>query len=283
VILGRRSCRKITIVGVGLIGGSLGLAIKKHRLAKEVAGLSYNQDSLEAALNNRAIDVGFTDVGKAIRHADMVILASPVDSIIRLLPAINPYLKRGCVVTDVGSAKVEIVEAAQKKLSDPRFFVGAHPMAGSEKTGSDHARADMFEGSLCLMTPLDSTHKNAVNKVKWLWSSLGAKVKRLSAEEHDEIMAYVSHLPHVVAYAMMSTIPTKHLSYAGQGLKDTTRIAASSAQMWNDICMANAKNVVKGLDEMVRNLAELRQAIVHHDQKRLIRDFNTAREKREKI
>ena len=277
----RIAFKKVTIVGVGLIGGSLGLAIKKNNLAREVMGLSYKQESLTAAIKNKAIDSGSTDVQQAVRNADLVVMATPVDAIIKLLPMINKHLKRGCVITDVGSAKVEIVEATQKKLSAPNFFVGSHPLAGSEKTGSENATADLFKDSLCIMTPTKDTHKTAIEKVRALWSKVGAKVKKLSPEEHDEALAYTSHLPHVLAYSLMDSIPKKFLEYSAGGLKDTTRVAASSPQMWNDICMANSTNVLKALDETIQNLAQLRKAIVNHDQKTLIQHFTKAKEKRE--
>jgi len=259
------------------------MAIKKNDLAREVVGLSYQKVSLETAIKNKAIDVGFTDVQKAVRNADLVILATPVDSIIKLLSAINPYLKRGCVVTDVGSAKMEIIEAAGKKLSSPNLFVGSHPLAGSEKVGSDNARADLFENSLCIMTPKKETHRTAKEKVKHLWTSMGANVKCLKPEEHDEILSYISHLPHLAAYGLMETVPKKFFEYAAQGLKDTTRIAGSSPQMWNDICMSNSKYVLKALDEMVKNFSHLRQAIINHDQKALMQYFTQAKEKRDTI
>ncbi len=283
MILRSRTFRRITIVGVGMIGGSLGMAIKKNKLAREVVGLSYQQASLDAAIKNKAIDVGFTDVQKAIRNSDLVILATPVDSIIKLLSAINPYLKRGCVVTDVGSAKVEIMEAVEKKLKASNFFVGSHPLAGSEKIGSDNAREDLFENTLCVMTPKKETHRTARERVKYFWTKLGANVKCLKPEEHDEILSYISHLPHLMAYGLMETIPKNFIEYAAQGLKDTTRIAGSSPQMWNDICMSNSKYVLKSLDEMVKNLSHLRKAIVRHDQKTLMDHFTKAKEKRDII
>ncbi len=281
MILRSRTFKKITIVGVGMMGGSLGMAIKKNRLAKEVVGLSYQQKSLDKAVKNKAIDVGYTDVQQAVRNADLVILATPVDSIIKMLSAINPYLKRGCVVTDVGSSKVDIIEATKKKLKYPNFFVGSHPLAGSEKVGSDHSREDLFEGVLCIMTPQKTTHRTAREKVKKFWMKLGAHVKFLKSEEHDEMLSYISHLPHLMAYGLMETIPEKFIEFAPQGLKDTTRIAASSPQMWNDICMSNSTHILKALDETVKNLAVLRKAIVRHDQKTLIDHFIKAKEKRD--
>ena len=273
--------KRITIVGVGLMGGSLGLAIKKYRLAQEVIGLSYRQSSLVQAIRIKAIDTALTDAPKAIRNADCVILAAPVESIVKLLTTINPYLKRNCIVTDVGSTKVAIVEEAEKVLSSPSSFVGSHPLAGSEKKGANFARAELFENSVCLMTPTSKTNQVAKEKIKHLWTKIGANVKTLTPEKHDEVLGYISHLPHLVAYGLINVIPSECLDYATPGLKDTTRIASSSAKMWNDICLANSKNILKSLDELVQHLSFLRRAIVKGDQKSLIQHFTTAKEKRD--
>jgi len=275
--------KRVTIVGVGLMGGSLGMALKKHRLAREVIGLSHRQTALAQAVKSKAIDVPCVDVKKAIVNADLVVLAAPVDSIIKLFTTINPYLKRGCIVTDVGSAKVKIVESAEKILSSPSFFVGAHPLTGSEKKGVANASADLFEGATCVMTPTDKTSQAAKQKVKHLWTKIGMNVKVLSPEEHDEALAYVSHLPHLMAYGLMAAIPSKFLEYASQGLKDTSRVAASSPQMWSDVCMANPRNVLKALDQSVEQLAHFRKAIISRDQKTLINYFTKAQEKRNKL
>ena len=275
--------KRVTIVGVGLMGGSLGMAIKKHRLAKEVIGLSHRQSALDQAIKNKSIDVACLDVKKAISNADLIVLAAPVDSIIKLFSTINPYLKRGCIVTDIGSAKAKIVEQGEKTLSAPAFFVGSHPLTGSEKKGVVHATADIFEGSICIMTPTTSTHQVAKQKVKHFWTKLGMEVKLLLPEEHDEILAYVSHLPHLIAYGLMESVPTKFFEYASKGLKDTSRIAASSPQMWNDICMANSKNVLNALDLYVEHLAHFRKAIVRGDQKSLINHFTKAQENQKRL
>lgn len=275
--------KRVTIVGVGLMGGSLGMAIKKHRLAREVIGLSHRQAALAQAVKNKAIDVPCLDVKKAISNADLVVLAAPVDSIIKLFTTIDPYLKRGCIVTDVGSAKATIAESAEKFLSAPAFFVGAHPLAGSERKGVVNATPDLFEGSTCIMTPTSKTNNSAKQKVKNLWIKLGMNVKMLSPEKHDEILAYVSHLPHLIAYGLITGIPSEFLEYASRGLKDTSRVAASPPQMWSDICLANSKNVLDALDQCVGHLANFRKAIVNHDQKSLIQHFTKAQEKRNKL
>lgn len=283
MILSSYLFRRVTIIGVGLMGGSLGKALKKHKVAKEVIGLSHRQSSLVDAMKINAIDQGFTEVPKAVRNADLVVLAAPVDSIVKLLSTINPHLKRYCIVTDVGSAKVEIIEAAQKVLTSPGNFVGSHPLVGSEKKGVAFANESLFEGAKCVMTPLDSTHNAVKDKVKKMWNKVGSEVVMMTPNEHDEALAYISHLPHLLAYSLMNVIPDKHLQISTQSLRDITRIASSSPQMWNDIFLANSKNLIHSLDELIGNLAELRKSITARDQKNLTQFFKKAKEKRDAI
>ena|SRR3989338_1144346 len=275
--------RRVTIVGVGLIGGSLGLAIKKHNIAREVVGVSQREATLTQALQSGAIDVALTDMSKAIRDSDLVVLAAPVETIVSLIPTITPFLKRGGIVTDVGSAKVEIIDAAESGLPPYVFFVSSHPLAGSEKKGIEFARADLFEGAQCIITPTERTNQAAKEKMKQFWMRLGSKVAELAPEEHDELLAYISHLPHLVAYALMGTLPLKSVEYPLQGLKDASRISASSPQLWADICMANSKNILKTLDEFVEHLSEFRRAIIQRDKNTLIQYFTKAQEKRNAI
>ncbi len=275
--------KRVTIVGVGLMGGSLGMAIKKNKLAREVVGLSHRQESLKEALKVKAIDSAQTDIQKGVRNSDLVVMATPVESIIKLLGTVAPYLKRGAIVTDVGSAKTEIVEYAEKTLQQPNLFVGSHPLVGSEKKGAENSTADLFAGGRCIITPTEKTHRGATEKVKKLWTKIGAQVSIMTAAEHDEILSYTSHLPHLLAFGLMETVPQEHLKFASTGLRDTTRIASSSAQMWNDICMSNAKNIIKSLDTYVENLARLRHVIVESDRKSLIEHFTKAQKKRDEF
>lgn len=275
--------KRVTIVGVGLMGGSLGMAIKKNNLAKEVVGLSQKQSSLLKAMKQKSIDVASTNIEEAIKNSDLVILATPVESIIKLLKTINPYIRRGCIVTDLGSVKAEIVDAAQKILTHPSYFIGSHPLAGSEKRGVEYATEDLFQNAISVITPTDKSNSAAVAKINQLWTKVGSNVKVMSPDEHDEILAYVSHLPHLLAFGLIGTIPEKYLAFSAQGLKDSTRIAASSPEMWSDICLTNSKNIVKGLDEIVRQLSDLRQAIVQKNDKYLIDHFTKAKQKRETI
>jgi len=273
--------RKITIVGVGLIGGSIGLAIRKNKLAREIAGMSQHQSTLDAAKKVKAIDQGYTDLRAAVQNADCVIFATPVSTIISLLAVIGPHLKRGCVVTDVGSTKSAIQTAAEKHLPQHVFFIGGHPLAGSEQKGVEHARADLFEKSTCILTSTDNTNRRARDRVKSMWNKMGAVVKIMETVQHDQTLAYVSHLPHLAAFAMMDAIPGNFLEFGAQGLKDTTRIASSSPQMWNDICLANSKNVTVAIDDLVKRLALVRRSIVRRDQKQLLEFFKSAKTKRD--
>lgn len=272
--------RKVTIVGVGLMGGSVGMALRKNKIAKEVVGLSQKQSSIVTAMKHHAIDQGMTDIGKAVRNADLIIFAAPVESIIKLFSAIAPHVKRGTILTDLGSSKVSITEAAQKLLPNPQFFIGSHPLVGSEKQGVENARAQLFEGAKCIMTPREDSNHGAVKKIKKMWEQLGSTVMTLDPHEHDAVLSNISHLPHILAFSLMHTIPQDHLKHAPQSLKDLTRIAASSPQLWNDICISNAANVVKAIDKIVEELAVVRKSIAQKDQIRLVEYFKKAQENR---
>ncbi|MBZ0165521.1 MAG: prephenate dehydrogenase/arogenate dehydrogenase family protein [Candidatus Omnitrophica bacterium] len=275
--------KRVTIVGVGLMGGSLAMALKKHEVAKEITGLSHRQASIQTALEMKAIDLGMSDVRKAVQAADLIVLATPVDDIIKLMKTIKPYLKRGTIITDVGSTKMEIVEAAEELLPYPGMFVGSHPLVGSEKKGVANAKGELFEGAICVMTPTKKTSQLAKARVKQMWTRVGATVKNLNPADHDDSLAYISHLPHLVAFGVMEMLPDRYLDLATKGLRDTTRIAASSPKMWNDICISNVKNVVKALDEYIEVLAQLRYAMINRDEKALTKHFATAKDKRDKI
>jgi prephenate dehydrogenase len=275
--------RRVTIIGVGLIGGSLGLALKKNRLAREVIGLSQKQTTLAVAQKIGAIDQGYHDVRKAVSESDLVVLSTPVSIIVGMLPQIGPHLRRNCVVTDVGSAKLAIISAAKNTLPLPHLFVGSHPLAGSEKTGVQHANADLFQGSKCIITPTAETNRTALERIRRLWVGVGATVKQMTPEEHDRVVAYISHLPHVLAYSLMEAIPSEFLEYAAQGLKDTTRIASSSPQMWNDICLGNSRNIIPSIDDFVKTLAALRKCIATNDSKNLLNHLKIAKTRRDQI
>lgn len=275
--------RKVTIIGIGLIGGSIGMALKKNRFAREVIGVSRQHSSLVQALKSSAIDKASHDVKKSVQDADLIILATPVKTIISMFSIINKSLKRGCIITDVGSTKEAIVEAAAKHLPAHAFFVGSHPLAGSEKKGAQNGSAELFNDSVCVMTPNEKTNKAAVDRVKSLWTHLGAAVKTMPASEHDKILAYVSHLPHLLAYGLIDVIPADCLGYAAQGLKDTTRIASSDPDMWKDVCLTNQESLLKALDEYVKILSAFRRSIISRDEPNLLENFKKSKAKRDGI
>ncbi len=276
---------KVAIIGTGLLGGSLALALKKYQLAKKVVGTFRKESSIKIACEKGIIDEGSVDIHKAVQYADLVVLASPVNVILEQLKnkEFIKALKRGVIMTDVGSTKSAIVQAAKKYLPNHILFVGSHPIAGSEKSGFEFATGELFQGANCIMTPLETTNKLAKDKVQHLWKSVGANILMMEPLKHDEIFSFVSHLPHVIAFALMRSIPEDMIGFAAAGLKDTTRIAGSSPKMWHDICDSNYRHVVKAIDGVVTSLAEIRKAIIHHDEVTLTQILTQAKTKREKL
>lgn len=267
---------KIAILGVGLIGGSIALAIKKKRLAKEIVGVSRHKNSLLLAKRKGAVDRASLSLG-IIKDADLLILATPVNTIINLAPKISKIIKKECIVTDVGSTKEAIATSLEKKLPN---YVGSHPLAGSEKRGIINAHPDLFKDSLCILTPTRNTNKRALNKVNLLWQRLGARTVLLSPQTHDKILSFVSHLPHIVAFSLIGIIPKQYLKFASSGLKDTTRIAASETELWADILLSNQKNIIKSMELLEANISRVRLALQRKDRKRLTLIIKKARVKR---
>lgn len=276
--------RRVAIVGVGFMGASLGLAIKKKKLAKEIIGIGHHETALREATDIGAIDESTMDLKKGIQGADLIVLATPVNAIIEALDIIGAEFKRSVIITDLGSTKAAIVERAEKVLHHSVLFVGSHPLVGSEKKGPTYANASLYEGGTCVMTPTDKTNRLAKEKIKQFWSQLGLNVKLMLPTEHDEALAFISHLPHLSAFGLMKVLPeNNHQEIITQGFKDTTRIAASDAHMWKDITLSNSKFVLKALDEHVKVLAAIRKAIVVKDQEGLIEIFKQAKVKRERL
>lgn len=273
--------RRVAIVGTGFMGASLGLAIKKKGLAAQVVGIGHHETTLREATDVGAIDESALDLKKGINGADLIILATPVGSILKTLDILGKEHHRGCIITDLGSTKTSIVDKAEKVLHHSVLFVGSHPLVGSEKKGPTYANANLYENSTCIMTPTDKTNRLAKEKIKQFWSQLGVNVKTMSPTEHDELLAYVSHLPHLIAYSLVKAIPEQMLENAPQSLKETTRIASSDAQMWKDIALSNHKNILKAIDESVKALALIRKGIVSADGEALEEIFKSAKAKRE--
>ncbi|MEI6194976.1 MAG: prephenate dehydrogenase/arogenate dehydrogenase family protein [Verrucomicrobiota bacterium] len=279
--------RKITIVGVGLLGGSIGLAVRRHRLAVEIAGFVRRAASLKDCEKAGAVDYAVTDLLAAVSNADLIILCTPLAQMCALTEQILPALKHGAIVTDVGSVKAGVVrelESITAKVG--AHFVGSHPMAGGEKMGVLAARADLFENAVCIVTPTKKSNATAVRKVEQFWKSLGARVLRLAAGEHDRLVSRSSHLPHVVAATLAALVlDPKQSKTQGQlcatGFRDTTRIASGSPEMWRDIVLANRKNLSQSVDAFVAELKKFQGTLRRGDGKAVEKIFAAAKQRRD--
>ena len=276
--------KKIAIIGVGLIGGSIGEAIKKKRLAGTVVGIGHKASSIDEALRRGAIDKGTLNAVKGVAGADLVIIATPVGLIPAFAKKISRSLKKGCIVTDVGSTKGEIVKALERIMPKGADFVGSHPLAGSDKRGIVFAQNDLLRGSTVIMTKTKKTKTSSLNKLSGFWKSLGVeRVVIQSPEDHDRIVAEISHLPHIAAAAIVNTASDRSLQFASSGFKDTTRIAASDPDIWRDICVTNRKEIAKALERYEKNIAALKKLIKSGSAARLKKEFERSKKRREKL
>jgi len=280
--------KKMTIIGVGLIGGSLGLIAKQKNLVEEVVGFGRKRGMLQKAVSLKAIDRYSLSLPKAAEGADLIVLATPMGTFEKICREILPYLQRGAVVTDVGSVKGNWVTRLESILSPQAFFVGGHPIAGREKSGVEAARADLFQGSRCVLTPTSRTDPAALEKVTRLWEKTGAKVALIDPVDHDQIMGAVSHLPHLAAYALMETLThpkiarNKPVQFSAGGLRDFTRIAASSPEMWRDIFLTNKEVMVEMIDLFQETIEKIKKKILDEDGEGLFEIFDRAKEIRQK-
>ena len=254
---------RAAIVGVGLIGGSLGLAWRRRGPFDTVVGVGRHTAALRAALDLGAVDEATTDLRAGVAQADLVVLAAPVRACIELLPVVAAACKGGAVITDVASTKAAIVQAG---AGSPVPFVGGHPMAGSERTGVEAASADLFRGATWVVTPTASTPAAALDLVVSAIAATEARLVRMDAEAHDRYVAAASHLPQAAAVALAASVPAAALQVAAAGYRDMTRLASSSPEVWNDIFATNRENVVAAIAAMEGSLATLRQAIAAGDE-----------------
>ena len=262
------------------------MALRKHRLARSVVGFVRRPASVTECARHGAVDLATLDLARAVKGADLIVLCTPIAQMRRLVRQMLPALKRGAVVTDVGSVKGSVVRDLESLLTKAGArFVGSHPMAGAEKTGVAAARVDLFAGAVCVITPTRNTHRAAVRKVEQLWLAVGCRLLRLAPETHDKLVGRSSHLPHIVAAQLANLIlnpkhPKEQPMLCGNGFRDTTRIAASSAEMWRDIALANRTNLLRGLTEFTAGLQRFRRALKRRDARAVSNFFEQARERR---
>ena len=276
---------QMTIVGVGLLGGSLARACRRRGLAGKIVGCGRNRATLEEAKRLNFIDEAFTDPAAAARGSDLIAICTPVGSIAGCARAMAPALREACILIDVGSVKAPVVEAMGKILPASARFVGTHPITGSEKSGFAASDPDLFENAKCIVTPTPSTDPDALARVTGLWRELGSTVLPMDANEHDLIYGAVSHLPHIVAFALMNTIAELKTrqgqaiaAYGGNGLKDMSRLAASEPVMWKDICLFNRDAVLDIIERFEDTLDEIKSAIGREEEDYLVKTFANARE-----
>jgi prephenate dehydrogenase len=257
----------VALFGIGLLGGSLGLALQKRGLARHVIGIGRSEAAMEDAVELGLVHEATTDLDKGFARANLVILCTPVRHILQVLPQVVHRVPSGCIITDVGSTKASIVARGNELTRGTgRIFVGSHPMAGSEKSGMRFSRADLYQKSTCFVTKTPETDLHAFAKICALWTALGSRVVITRPERHDRLVAIVSHLPHMAAVALVRAVAAteedKNLvrGIIGNGFRDTTRIAASSSAMWEDICADNAAEIRSFAEAFSREL----EAVMAH-------------------
>jgi prephenate dehydrogenase len=274
---------RVAVIGVGLIGGSFGLALKRAGACEEVVGVGRDPANLRVALERGAIDRAETDPAQAVEGADVVLIATPVAQIASTFSRIAASLQPRALVMDAGSTKQDVVAAARAQLgARVAQFVPAHPIAGAEHSGAAAARADLFEGKRVVLAPLDENPDHLVRRAEEAWAACGARVYRMSAGEHDAVFAAVSHLPHLLAYALVHELSGREdaarlFGYAAGGFRDFTRIASSHPEMWRDICAANRVALLAEMDRYASKLAAMRVLVDRGDASALERLFSEAR------
>ena len=272
--------RHVTIIGVGLLGGSAGLALKAFDPRIEIAGVGRRAESLEQARAIGAVDTVHLDAAEAVAGTDLVILATPVGAFERHMRSIEPHLADRAIVTDVGSTKTSVVEEAHRVLG-PKRFCGSHPMAGSERKGPSFTRADLFTGATCVVTPTQETPPAVAARVARLWQKMGMRTVTMAPADHDRVVARVSHLPHALASLLMLLPAVADLDVSATGFRDATRLASGDPEMWRDIFLTNRVGILQALDEFDRSLRELRELVAAGDNAGLEAFFKAAKTRRD--
>jgi len=273
--------KKITIIGLGLIGGSLARALKETGEVETVFGIDRDKESLEYALSKGIIDKGYSDINEGVPGAEIIVISTHVGIITDTAKSVFPVAAEGAIITDVGSVKSLVVKGIEPDLPKNLHFIGGHPIAGTENSGVKSADSKLFNGRRCILTPTEKTASEAIRKVTLMWQSVGSEVHEMDAETHDHIFGTVSHLPHLVAYSLMNTVLSapdseKLLEFAGGGLKDYTRVAASSPEMWVEIFKANKSHLLEAISMFKNSLGKIEDAIKSEDFDTLKKELDKA-------
>jgi len=281
---------KVCIVGLGLIGGSIGLVIKRLNTSNQITGYARSNSTLERAIELGLVDSVKDNLKDAVNNSDLVILATPLSTFRELVEEMSPFLKKGCIITDTGSAKLSVIEELKGILPNGIEFVPGHPIAGTEESGPDAGFAELFDNRWCILTPTEDNSSNAVDLVKDFWESIGSKVEIMDPMHHDKVLAITSHIPHLIAFNIVGTannlanVTEKEVvKYSAGGFRDFTRIAASDPKMWSDIFTYNSDAVLEMLDLFSNDLAKLKAAVIKKDSDLLFSNFEKTREVRKNI
>jgi len=278
-----RDLRQITVIGLGLLGGSISLTVLRTFSGVKTIGYTHRPATRAKARQLAVASEIVDDIKLSVCNADIVILATPISTFEKIFSQISDALPRDCIVTDVGSTKVLPHRWAAKQLPKRVHYVGSHPIAGSEQRGVEFARDDLFERADCILTMTKKTNRPVVQTLKKFWSKLGCSVKVMRPAEHDRIFANVSHLPHIAAAALINASKTEELKYAGKGFIDTSRIASGPANIWADVLATNANNTTRGIDKITAELAKLKKAIKSGNEKQIEKLLEAARDKRARL
>jgi prephenate dehydrogenase len=278
-----KDLRQTTVIGLGLLGGSLALSVLRSFARMRVVGCAHR-----AATRTRAGELGVAteivgDVKRSVSQADLVIVATPICTFEDVFREIADALPKGCIVTDVGSTKVLAHRWASKELPDTVHYVGSHPIAGSEQRGVEFARDDLFDGAMCILTTTKKSSREAARALRGFWSQLGCLVKSMTPRDHDRIFANVSHIPHLAAAALLNANDGRELKFAGKGFIDTSRVASGPANIWADVLLTNADNAVRGIDRIAAELSKFKKAIRERNRRQIERLLEKARDKRSKL
>ncbi|MDB4409573.1 prephenate dehydrogenase/arogenate dehydrogenase family protein [Gammaproteobacteria bacterium] len=279
---------RLCVIGVGLIGGSLARAVREAGICQEVVGAGRNPQNLQTAIDLGVIDRYETDLARAVAGADMVLVSVPLGAMAAVFDAIKGHLAEHAVVTDAGSAKGSVIDAVRQAFGVvPAFFVPGHPIAGTEQSGVEASFASLYRGSRVILTPLADTDSYALDRVRDMWEAAGAEVIEMDSVHHDAVLAATSHLPHVLAYALVDSLARlsddgEVFEYAAGGFRDFTRIASSDPVMWRDICLANGDAIQLMIENYVADLQELTAAIENRDGQQILKLFTSAKAARDR-
>ena len=276
---------KITIVGVGLIGGSLARALKEKNLAKTVFGYGRDRSRLDDAKKSNIIDDYSTQIEEAINHADIIVIATPVGTFRDIFSEVKPLIADDVIISDVGSTKTNIVDIAKEILGDKsQCFVPAHPIAGKEKSGFEASDGNLYNGKKVIITPIEDNSSESIQVIESMWKNVGAEVDFMSPQSHDDLLGMTSHLPHMLAFSLVNYLVDQNPSasiYAGGGFKDFSRIASGDAVMWRDICLQNKNKIITHLKGYQSTIEELIDAIDQEESDKLELLFATAKKTRD--